>query len=143
LERLLRSDHPAQIGEQLTFVFCGLWATGLQQQQKKMLPAAIRSQSEPSWMSSWITKEKKVENEGNARVYDWTRAETEKSTMIEGTNDYEGNDQRNEVTTLKGEERNGKTIRLSHSTTHKSRAPLCETHRQQGFCLVLRYPYPP
>jgi hypothetical protein len=46
-------------------------------------------------------------------------------------------------TTLQEKERNGKTVRLRHSTTHKSRAPLCETHRQQGFCLVLRYPYPP
>jgi hypothetical protein len=37
-----------------------------------------------------------VENEGNARVYDWTRAETEKSKVTEGTADYEGNDRRNE-----------------------------------------------
>jgi hypothetical protein len=46
-------------------------------------------------------------------------------------------------TTLQEKERNGEIVRLSHSTTHKSRAPLCETHRQQGFCLVLRYPYSP
>ena len=46
-------------------------------------------------------------------------------------------------TRLQEKERNGETFRLSHLTTHKTRAPLCETHRQQGFCLVLRYPYPP
>lgn len=46
-------------------------------------------------------------------------------------------------TTLKDEERNGEIVRLSHSTTHKSRALLCETHRWQGSSLVLRYPYPP
>ena len=36
-----------------------------------------------------------MENEGDARVYDWTRAETEKSKVTEGMNDYEGNDRRN------------------------------------------------
>lgn len=46
-------------------------------------------------------------------------------------------------TTLQEKERNGETVRLSHSTTHMPRTPVCKTHRQQGFCLVLRYPYPP
>lgn len=47
-------------------------------------------------MISWIRERKKVENEGNARLH-WMMAETEKLKMIEGKDDYEGNDRRNEI----------------------------------------------
>lgn len=46
------------------------------------------------------------------------------------------------TSTLKDGERNGQTNRPSQSTTHESRALLCETHRSQGFPLVLRLRYP-
>lgn len=47
-----------------------------------------------------------------------------------------------DTTALKDGERNGETVRLNQSTTHDSRALLCETHRSQGHSLVLRHRYP-
>lgn len=88
-------------------------------------------------------KRKKVENEGNAHVFDWTRAETEKLKMTEGMDDYEGNDRQNER--QRTGRRKQKRRRFDSGTRQRTSLELyCgRLTAGRGSSVVLRHCYPP